>query len=65
MKFFREFLLNIIYVLAIKENEKPDELNETLLSIAIALNRSDIARDKVFMEGVKWDVSKISFKNFG
>lgn len=59
MKFFREFLLNIIYVLAIKENEKPDELNETLLSIAIALNRSDIARDKVFMEGVKWDVSKI------
>ncbi|CAH8467321.1 unnamed protein product [Schistosoma margrebowiei] len=52
-------LLSLIMNPSIKENEKPDELNETLLSIAIALNRSDIARDKVFMEGVKWDNSKL------
>ncbi|CAH8453372.1 unnamed protein product [Heterobilharzia americana] len=44
---------------AIMENYKPDELNETLLSIAIAMNRSDIARDKVFIEGAKWDDSKL------
>ncbi|KAH8851887.1 Transient receptor potential cation channel subfamily M member 2 [Schistosoma japonicum] len=52
-------LLSLIMNPSIKGNEKPDELNETLLSIAIALNRSDIARDKVFIEGVKWDDSKL------
>ncbi|CAH8446410.1 unnamed protein product [Schistosoma turkestanicum] len=52
-------LLSLIMNPSMKENEKPDELNETLLSIAIALNRSDIARDKVFIEGLKWDNSKL------
>nr|CAH8830372.1 unnamed protein product [Trichobilharzia regenti] len=52
-------LLSLLMNPAIMENYKADELNETLLSIAIAMNRGDIARDKVFIEGAKWDDAKL------
>lgn len=33
------------------------ELNYSKLEITIALNRSDVAREKVFLPGLKWNVS--------
>ncbi|VEL13588.1 unnamed protein product [Protopolystoma xenopodis] len=50
------YILSALLNPALQEDEDPETLNLNQLAIAISLNRSDAAKEKVFIDGKSWQV---------